>query len=135
MEASGAPTVTVRRRIEWVDTDASGRYHYATAMRLFEVGEVELLDSLGLLEEIYDSMPRARVEFNYRRVLRFRDDVESTVSVEALGRSSITFAFRLTSGGDLCVDGRLVAVLVDAEGNPQPWSDELRSRLLPGDAG
>ena len=131
MASEGAPSVTVERRIEFVDTDATGRYHYATAMRLFEVGEVELLDSLGLLDEIYDSMPRARVEFNYRRVLRFRDEVESTVSIEALGTTSITFGFELTSGGELCVDGRLVAVFVDAEGNPTPWSDELRARLLP----
>jgi acyl-CoA thioester hydrolase len=132
MEIEGAPAVTVKRRIEFVDTDASGRYHYATAMRLFEVAEAELLDQLGLLEEIYTSMPRARVEFDYRRVLRFRDEVESTVFVEALGNTSITFGFRLTSGGELCVDGRLVAVFVDEEGKPRPWSDDLRARLLPG---
>lgn len=128
------PSATVKRRIEFVDTDASGRYHYATAMRLFEVGEVELLQQLGLLDEIYQSMPRARVEFDYHRVLGFRDEVESTVSIEALGTTSITFAFELTSGGELCVDGHLVAVFVDSEGNPRPWSDDLRSRLLPNQA-
>lgn len=130
MATDGAPSVTVERRIEFVDTDATGRYHYATAMRLFEVGEVELLEHLGLLGEIYESMPRARVEFDYHRVLRFRDEVESTVSVEAVGRTSVTFGFRLTSGGELCVDGRLVAVFVDEDGNPRPWGDELRARLL-----
>lgn len=128
------PSATVKRRIEFVDTDASGRYHYATAMRLFEVGEVELLEQLGLLDEIYQSMPRARVEFDYHRVLEFRDEVESTVSIESLGTTSITFGFELTSGGELCVDGRLVAVFVDEQGNPRPWSDDLRSRLLPNRA-
>ena len=132
MPVAGAPSVTVERRIEFVDTDATGRYHYATAMRLFEVGEVELLDSLGLLEEIYESMPRARVEFNYHRVLRFRDRVESTVSIESLGRTSVTFGFELRSGGELCVEGRLVAVYVDENGDPRPWSEDQRGRLLPG---
>jgi acyl-CoA thioester hydrolase len=131
MEPGDAPSATVRRRIEFVDTDASGRYHYATAMRLFEVAEVELLEQLGLLEEIYQSMPRARVEFDYRRVLGFRDEVESTVWVLELGNTSVTFGFRLTGGGEVCVEGRLVAVFVGPDGKPRPWGDEVRAKFLP----
>jgi acyl-CoA thioester hydrolase len=126
---SRKPSATVRRRIEFVDTDASGRYHYATAMRLFEAAEAELLDRLGLLDEIYQSMPRAHVEFDYRRVLRFRDEVESTVWIERAGRTSVTLGFELSSAGEICVQGHLIAVFVDDEGEPTPWSDPVRELL------
>lgn len=132
MDSAGKPSATVRRRIEFVDTDASGRYHYATAMRLFEAAEAELLDQLGLLEEIYQSMPRAHVEFDYRRVLRFRDEVESTVWVERVGRSSVTLGFELRSEGELCVRGHLVAVYVDDQGEATPWSGRVRGVLEGG---
>ncbi|MDQ2622367.1 MAG: acyl-CoA thioesterase, partial [Actinomycetota bacterium] len=83
----------------------SGRYHYSTALRLFEAAEVELLSRLGLLDEIYTSMPRAHVEFDYHETLWFRDEVEATVSVDAVGRTSVTFAFELRREGKLCADG------------------------------
>ncbi len=135
MDSAGKPSATVRRRIEFVDTDASGRYHYATAMRLFEAAEAELLDQLGLLDEIYQSMPRAHVEFDYRSVLRFRDEVESTVWVERVGRSSVTLGFELTSEGETCVQGHLVAVYVNDHGEATPWSDQVRELLEGGTGG
>lgn len=125
----GPPAVTVTRRIEFSDVDPSGRYHYSTAVRLFEAAEVELLDRLDLLDEVYESMPRAHVELDYRRTLWFRDEVESTVSVLEVGRSSVTFGFELTRDGELCAEGRLVAVHVDERGEPHPWSEEHRRRL------
>ena len=126
------PSATVRRRIEFADTDASGRYHYATAMRLFEAAESELLGNLGLLEEIYTSMPRARVAFDYLEVLEFMDDVEATVSVAELGRTSITYSFLVSKAGRRCVAGTLVAVFVTGSGEPQPWEERHRQLLNPG---
>ncbi len=32
-------SVALRRRIEWIDTDAAGIYHYTTTFRLAEVAE------------------------------------------------------------------------------------------------
>ncbi len=123
------PSATITRRIEFSDVDVSGRYHYSTALRLFEAAEVELLDRLGLLDEIYTSMPRAHVEFDYRETLWFRDEVEATVSVAAVGRTSVTFGFELRRDGELCADGKLVAVYMGEDGEPRPWADEHRRRF------
>jgi len=125
------PSATSIRRIEFSDTDASGRYHYATALRLFEAAESDLLAQLGLLDEIYTSMPRKKVTFEYHRVLEFMDEVEVTVSVRNLGRTSLTYGFEVRRDGELCVSGELVVVFVDGEGNPQPWDDRHRSLFLP----
>lgn len=134
MNTGGRPSATVTRRIEFVDTDASGRYHYATAMRLFEAAESELLDQLGLLDGIYTSTPRARVAFDYHQVLGFRDEVRATVWVAALGRTSVTYGFELKRGPELCVSGELVAVFVDEGGRPRPWDEAHRLLLDPDGA-
>jgi len=125
----GPPAVTVTRRIEFSDVDPSGRYHYSTALRLLEAAEVELLDRLGLLDEAYTSMPRAHVEFDYLAALRLRDVVEVTLTVAAVGRTSVTFACELRREGELCATGRLVAVHVGEDGRPRPWAEEHRRRL------
>ncbi len=126
------PSATITRRIEFSDVDVSGRYHYSTALRLFEAAEVELLEGLGLLGEIYTSMPRAHIEFDYHATLWFRDEVAATVSVAEVGRTSVTFAFDLRRDGELCAEGKLVAVFMSEEGDPRPWSDEHRRRFEGG---
>ena len=135
MGARRPPEASVRRRVEWADTDASGHYHYATALRLFEAAESDLLDRLGLLGDVYGRLPRAHVSFDYRRVLWFRDTVEATVSVSELGRTSVTYGFEVVRGGERCVGGRVVAVLVDESGSPVPWPERYRELLASGDAG
>ena len=82
MPRDSHPSATVHRRIEFSDVDSSGRYHYGTVIRLLEAAEVELLSGLGLLDSIYTSMPRARLEVDYLSTLRFMDEVDVTVEVE-----------------------------------------------------
>lgn len=129
MDGPKPPSASVRRLVEWADTDASGHYHYATALRLFEAAESDLLDRLGLLHDVYGRLPRAHVAFDYRRVLWFRDDVEASVSVAEVGRTSITYGFEIARGEEICVRGRVVAVLVDEDGKPAPWGQRERDLL------
>lgn len=121
-----APSATVSRRIEFGDTDSSGRYHFSTALKLFEAAECELLNQLGLLETIYTSMPRAGLKVNYRSVLRFMDEVRVAATIARLGRTSVTFAFEVRREDELCVDGEITAVFVDESGRPRPWSEDHR---------
>lgn len=121
----------VRRRVEWADTDASGHYHYGTALRLFEAAESELLERLGLLDEIYGRLPRVHASFDYRSVLWFRDDIEATVCVADVGRTSISYSFEALRDGERCIEGKVVAVLVDERGRPQPWPERHLKLLAP----
>jgi acyl-CoA thioesterase FadM len=70
---------------------------------------------------------------DYRRPVRFWDEVEVRVEVRDVGRTSITYGFEIASEGQPCADGTVVAVLIDEEGKPRPWPEEWRRRLL--DAG
>ena len=124
------PSVTIQRRIEWSDTDASGHYHNTAAFRLFEEAETLLLSRLGLLEEIYGRLPRVRIEADFLRPLRFHEIVDVSIEVAELGKTSIAYSFDIRREEEVCVSGRARAVLLDrAGGRPVPWSEKQRHLL------
>jgi acyl-CoA thioester hydrolase len=126
------PRITVRRRIQWFDTDASTKYHNTAPLRLMEEAETALLDRLGIVREVYGWLPRVHVSIDYRRPLRFWDEVAVDLEVSDVGRTSITYAFGVRKGEDLVAEGRVVAAYIDEEGKPRAWPDDWR-RLLEGE--
>jgi acyl-CoA thioester hydrolase len=125
-----AASITLARRVHWMDTDAAGIWHYSTVIRWAEEAETELFRGLGLLDATFGVTPRVRVEFEFHKALRFDDPVDIAIEVARLGTSSIEYAIDVHSEGDVAATGRVVAVLVDPDtGSTAPWPDELR-RLL-----
>jgi acyl-CoA thioester hydrolase len=123
-------SIVVKRRIQWVDTDASGWYHNTAALRLIEEAEHVLMDRLGILREVIARVPRVHISIDFRQVLRFWDEVEVAIRVEDVGETSITYRFEMRHGGAVSADGKAIAVLVTAEGKPTPWLEEHRRLLL-----
>jgi len=123
-------SVVVRRRIQWFDTDSSTKYHNTAPLRLMEEAEVVLLDRLGIVKEVYGWLPRAHVTVDYRRPVRFWDEVEVRVEVAEVGRTSVTYSLEVREGAEVCAEGRVVAVLIDGDGRPRAWPEEWRRLLL-----
>ena len=128
------PEVTVRRRIQWFDTDASTKYHNTAPLRLMEEAEAALLDQLGIIKEVYGKMPRAHVSIDYRRPLRFWDQVDVHLRIEEVGRTSITYRFEIRDEAQAYAEGKVVAVYISEAGEPTPWPERYKS-LLDGSAG
>jgi acyl-CoA thioesterase FadM len=129
-EPSNPASIAIQRRIEWSDTDASGAWHNSAAFNIMESAEVALVDSLGMRDDIYGRHPRVHIEADFLAPLWFRDVVDCEVRVAEVGRTSVTYDVLIRRDGDICVRGRLVAVLLDRiGGTPQPWPDDYR-RLL-----
>jgi acyl-CoA thioesterase FadM len=125
-------SVVLRRRVEWIDTDAAGIYHYTTVFRLAEAAEAAMHTALGIAERTFGTTPRVGLEMSFKRPLRFNDEVEAELTVTALGRASVHYRFTLTGPAGLAAEGRLSACLVDGEsGLATPWPDDMR-RLLAG---
>jgi len=123
-------SITIQRRIEWSDTDASGAWHNSAAFNLMESAEVALVDALGIREDIYGRHPRAHIEADFLAPMWFRDVADCEVRVAKVGRTSVTYDVRIRRGGETTARGTLTAVLLDRiGGTPQPWPDEYR-RLL-----
>ncbi|CAN5264130.1 hypothetical protein BH20ACT24_BH20ACT24_06420 [soil metagenome] len=123
-------SISVQRRIEWSDTDASTNYHNTAAFRLFEGAETLMLARLGILGEVYGRLPRVRLEADFLAGLSFHDIVRVAVEVREVGRTSVAYDFTIRREDRLCVRGRAVAVYVDRQGRPFPWSEEHRLLLL-----
>jgi acyl-CoA thioester hydrolase len=131
MVADMGASITIRRRIQWFYTDSSTKYHNTAPLRLMEEAEAALLDRLGIVREVYGWLPRRHVAGDYLRPLRFWDEVEIDVEVVELGRTSVTYAFRIRRGEEPHAEGRVVPGYIDGDGRPRAWPEEYR-RLLQG---
>jgi acyl-CoA thioesterase FadM len=119
---------TERMRVAWVDTDAGGRIHFTAALRYAEAAETALRRRLGVLDG-WGHYPRRRLEVDYRAVLRFEDEIDVTIRPDRVGTTSITWAWEIRRGGELCIDGRTVVVHVDADGRPADVPARVRDAL------
>jgi acyl-CoA thioester hydrolase len=120
----------VRRRIEWSDTDASGRWHNTAGFRLIEVAETALLERLGILDDVYGRLPRVHVDAHFSSRLEFHDVVDAVIEVTAVGKSSVSYRFELRRGLEVAMRATVVAVLLDPDGRPAPWPQRYRDLLL-----
>ena len=122
---------TEKLRVNWVDTDASGRIHYTAALRYFEIAEHGLMRALagfgGVPGERAFSLPRVHVEADYKLALRYPDEFTCSARVEKIGNTSVAYAFEILNlAGELAISGRIVAVATDLAGNKTPLSPEFR---------
>jgi acyl-CoA thioesterase FadM len=133
MSTADPARIVLRRRIEWIDTDAAGIYHWTTTMRLAEAAEAALHTALGIAGRTFGVTPRVRVAAEFHRPLRFNDPVELDFRVAAVGRSSVRYALTLTGPDGVAATGEITAALIDAESRrATPWPDDMRRLLSEG---
>ncbi|MEJ1114371.1 thioesterase family protein [Paenarthrobacter sp. CCNWLY172] len=120
------PEACVERTVEWVDTDASGHQHNSAVLRWVEAAEAELFRSLEL-PDYFPSAPRVQQVVNYKAKLWFGQRITATVKVSALGRTSLTLAFEVTSdAGDVAAYGTVTTAYVpQGATSAQPWPEHL----------
>jgi len=117
-----------RLRVAWVDTDAGGRIHFSNAFRWAELAETALMRNAVSLGE-WGNFPRNHVEAEFQKVLSFDDEIEVRIRVERLGRTSITYGWTISKGGEPHVIGRHTVLHVGEDGRPEPLPDRVRAAL------
>lgn len=123
-------SVTIRRRVQWIDTDAAGIWHHSLATRWAEEAEAELHRELGIIDETFGATPRVRTEFDFNDPLRFDDEVDITLTVADLGDTSVIYDIEVMVDSRAVVRGRMIAVLIDRDtGKKRSWPDHLRDAL------
>lgn len=124
----------VTRTVDWVDTDAAGHHHHSTIIRWVEAAENALHERLDL-PDLFGTAPRVRYEVDYLDRLWFREQVQTTLWVEKVGSSSLTYAFEVVGPRGPAARGRMVCVNVGAtgevgsRGTSGPWPPDVRQRL------
>ena len=130
VSASMGAAASLRRRLDWADTDAAGYWHHSTFWKYAEAGEAELMRGRGLTALTFGATPRKAVTAEFHRPIFFDDEVTITCAVEAVGRTSATYHVTLSVDDHVCAAGTLTVVLTDDEGRPRPWPDEAKDLLL-----
>lgn len=125
--------IVLSRRIEWIDTDAAGIYHWTTAFRLAEAAEAALHTALGIADRTFGVTPRVSVAAKFQRPLRFNDPVEVELAVAAVGRSSVRYTLTITGPQGPAMTGDVTAALIDAHSKRAvPWPEDIRAALEGG---
>ncbi|MBC8326129.1 MAG: acyl-CoA thioesterase [Verrucomicrobia subdivision 3 bacterium] len=92
----------ITRRVEFSETDAAGIVHFANYFRYMEHAEHAFFRSLG--RSIVDSeldvgWPRVHCHCDFKKPLKFEDQVEIQLLVEAITSKSIRYQFRFCANG------------------------------------
>ena len=108
-----APFVT-SRRVEFRDTDAAGIMHFASILCTMEAAEHEFLRHIKLplfkpVEGGKISWPRVSSHCDFRSPARFEDVIDVAVSVQRLGKKSVTYFFSITCDERLVAEGTMTA--------------------------
>lgn len=112
---------TTTRRVEFADTDMAGLVHFTTYYRMMESVEHEFLRSLGtsVLNRDDDgrtvSWPRLAAECEFHAPALFEDELEISVRVASLGRSSLVLKYEFRRGDDRIANGRMKTVCCEVQ--------------------
>jgi len=126
--------IRIRHRVQWLDTDAAGIYHWTTVARFAEAAEASLHDALGITDVTFGATPRVSVAFEFSRALHFNDEVAVDLAVEAVGRSSVRYRIVVRNLRDqVAAAGTLTCCFADASlERSLPWPDHVRAALAGG---
>ena len=127
--------VVLRRRIEWMDTDAAGIYHWTTVFRLAEAAEAALHTALGIADRTFGATPRVAVQATFAQSLRFNDPVEVALEVTSVGRTSVEYRLAISGENGTAAEGSVKSCLIDrGTGRAIPWPDDIRAAFVAGGA-
>jgi acyl-CoA thioester hydrolase len=96
-----------KRRVEYRETDASGLAHFTVFFVYAEEAEHAMWRAAGLSVEPNDTRigwPRVSASFDFKRPLRFEDDVE--VRLRMIGKTAKTLTYQTV----IVREGEVVAV-------------------------
>jgi acyl-CoA thioester hydrolase len=124
-----------RQTVYWDMLDLMGILHNAAYPLLFERARTEFWRYLGFSgygDPAFDwPYVVARNEVNYRAPVERDEEIEVTVVVESIGRTSLTIGHQvLRADGAVSADGRTVLVRIDpATRQPIEWTEDFRQKL------
>ncbi len=125
--------ITLRRLVEYPDTDASGHFHNGSVIRWIEAAEAVLHARLEMADITFPHSPRVHLEVDFRERLYFLDDIDIDLRVTDVGHRSVRYQFEVRRGAAVAVSGLFVATyLPRGADRAQPWPAAVRRALREG---
>ena len=122
-------------RVRLPETDAMGIVFHGYFYTYFDVGRMDYLRNLGLLDSFRTGESKnlvAHASAEFRSPARFDDVLVVQARISEIGNTSITFSFRVTNKPDarLVAEGKSVHVMIDpATWKPVRVSDAFRKAV------
>ncbi len=129
-----------RLRTRFAETDAMGVIHHAAYLPYLEEARVEYLRSIehpygavrsGRGEDSRD-FPVLEVSVRYRRPLRFDQEVDVSLLIGAVTRTTFQIAYLLTVDGEVMATAVTVHGCVDRRGRAARLPEWVEERVGPG---
>jgi len=125
-----------QRRVQFHETDQAGIVHFSCYFKYMEEAEHAFWRSVGMSiapPEPEFGFPRVNATCDFKAPLKFEDEVEVHIRVEAIGRRSIRYACTLRRGSDIVATGSMTSACVVRDENGHARStnvpDFVRARL------
>ena len=123
--------------VAWGDMDSLGHVNNTVFLRWFESARVLYFERLGFAEGMearHKGPILARQEIDYRQPLTYPDLVRAETTVERIGQTSFTMAFRISSieRGSLAAEGKGVMVMVDYRSGEKVQVDDVLKSAIYG---
>jgi len=109
-----------QRRVQFSETDLAGIVHFSNFFRYMEEAEHAFYRSLGF--SVHNMVgaegdepvgwPRVHASADYRKPLKFEDEFEVELLVDAMGSKTIDYHFRFLSGEELLATGKFTVICV-----------------------
>ena len=122
-------------KVRFYELDPYNHVNHAAIIQYFEVGRVELLESIGFG---LDSMSAGghhivvtSVETRFLRSAGPRDELVVETEVSEVRRATSTWRQRLLRGDEVIASQLIRAAITDVEGRPTRMPSELRTALTP----
>jgi acyl-CoA thioester hydrolase len=103
------------RRVQFYETDAAGIVHFSWFFRYMEEAEHALWRAAGLSIHQPESgigWPRVSASFDYFRTLRFEEEFDVRLRIEAIAAKTIRYVCEITQGDEKIATGALTIVCV-----------------------
>jgi acyl-CoA thioester hydrolase len=111
-------------RVYFEDTDVAGIVYYANYLKYMERARSEMLRAVGVdqravLEAGEGVYVVAEAHLKYRRPAKLDDELIVESKVLEVRAASCVIHQRVIRGGEILVDGRIVAAFASADGRPK----------------
>src|SRR5687767_11426939 len=117
-----------QRRVQFHETDVAGIVHFSWYFKYMEEAEHALWRSVGMSiapPKPEFGFPRVNATCDFKAPLKFEDEFEVHVVVEAIGRRSIRYAFTLRRGTEVMAAGTMTSACVVRDPNGHARSAEV----------
>ena len=125
-----------QRRVQFHETDLAGIVHFSWYFKYMEEAEHALWRSVGMsitARQQEWGLPRVNANIDFKSPLKFEDEFEVHVKVDAIGRRSLRYAFTILRGTEVMATGTMTSAAVTRDSHGRVRSIEVpesvRARL------